>query len=270
MVTVGLPPSSQYPPPHNPHTHRHRTTRRYTGIENFTTRQARWAHLVHNNQEVFSCCEVRTVRWRFNHGLFDTHSTSVFMYRLSSSCACLWNRNWLKSTTNMRNAQTGVLVVCVVLGCFSDCGGNNRTSFYTIIIGMHTPESNTHMHSRTHACTHTQLHARTHTHIHTHTRRHARTMHARRHAHTWYKLIWGERQWCISEESGEEKCLQFAFEGRESKRVPGVLGEIIPDVGTCVWESAIAMGSAFEALQFEHGCTCVWRRAERAGRAVQV
>ena len=91
------------------------------------------------------------------------------------------------------------------------------------------------MHSRTHACTHTttrthsrthahrQEYARTHVHARMHTRTHARThahMHARTHTHTLYKLIWGERKWCISEEFGEEKCLQFAFEGRESSRVP--------------------------------------------------
>ena len=31
---------------------------------------------------------------------------------------------------------------------------------------------------------------------------------------------------------GEVTCLELAFEGRGSSRVPGVLGEIVPDVGT--------------------------------------
>ena len=34
----------------------------------------------------------------------------------------------------------------------------------------------------------------------------------------------------------EEKCLELAFEGRESSIVPDVLGEIVPDVGAKVWE----------------------------------
>ena len=66
----------------------------------------------------------------------------------------------------------------------------------------------------------------------------------------------------------EEKCLELAFEGRESSRVPDVLGEIVPGVGAKVWESAKAMGFAVEALDFEYAR--VWRRAERAGRTVKV
>ena len=31
----------------------------------------------------------------------------------------------------------------------------------------------------------------------------------------------------------EEKCLEFAFEGRESSRVPDVLGKSVPDVSLC-------------------------------------
>ena len=49
-----------------------------------------------------------------------------------------------------------------------------------------------------------------------------------------------------------EKCLELTFEGRESSRVPDVLGEIVPDVGAKVWGSAKAMGFAVEALDFEH------------------
>ena len=78
----------------------------------------------------------------------------------------------------------------------------------------------------------------------------------------------GGGQRCLAEIFREEKCLAFAFEGAESSRVPDVLGEIVPDVGAKVWESAKAIGFAVEALEFEHAC--VWRRAERAGRIVKV
>ena len=44
----------------------------------------------------------------------------------------------------------------------------------------------------------------------------------------------------------------MAFEGRESSRVPDVLGEIVPDVGAKVSESAKAIGFAVEVLDFEH------------------
>ena len=44
----------------------------------------------------------------------------------------------------------------------------------------------------------------------------------------------------------------MAFEGREISRVPDVLGEIVPDVGAKLCESAKAMGFATEALDFEH------------------
>ena len=39
---------------------------------------------------------------------------------------------------------------------------------------------------------------------------------------------------CLTDVFGEKKCLEFAFEGRESSRVPDVLGEVVPDVGTKV------------------------------------
>ena len=42
----------------------------------------------------------------------------------------------------------------------------------------------------------------------------------------------GEGQYCLTEIFGEEKCPEVAFERRESSRVPDVLGEIVPDVGT--------------------------------------
>ena len=53
----------------------------------------------------------------------------------------------------------------------------------------------------------------------------------------------GEGQCCLAEIFREEKCLETAFEGRESSRVPNVLGEIVPDVGTEMLESAKAMKS---------------------------
>ena len=54
----------------------------------------------------------------------------------------------------------------------------------------------------------------THTHTHTHTVQNDR----------------GEGQCCLTEIFGEEKYLEFAFEGRK----PRVLGEIVPDVGAKV------------------------------------
>ena len=66
----------------------------------------------------------------------------------------------------------------------------------------------------------------------------------------------------------EEKLVEFAFEGRDSSRVPDVSGKIVPYVGAKVQESVKAMGFAVEALDFEHAC--VWRRAERAGMTVKV
>ena len=36
--------------------------------------------------------------------------------------------------------------------------------------------------------------------------------------------------------------------------MPDVLWEIVPDVGAKVRETAKAMGSAIEALEFEHAC----------------
>ena len=53
----------------------------------------------------------------------------------------------------------------------------------------------------------------------------------------------GEGQCCLAEIFREEKCLECAFEGRESSRVPHILGEIVPDVGIEMLESAKAMKS---------------------------
>ena len=64
----------------------------------------------------------------------------------------------------------------------------------------------------------------------------------------------GEKDNGLTEIFWEENCLELTFEGRESSRVPDVLGEIVPDVGAKVWESAKAMGFAVEALDFEHAC----------------
>ena len=82
------------------------------------------------------------------------------------------------------------------------------------------------------------------------------------HAHTPTHTVQTDRsegQCGLTEIFWEEKCLELAFEGRESSRVPDVLGEIVPDVGAKVWESAKAMGFAFEALDFERAC--VWRES---------
>ena len=66
----------------------------------------------------------------------------------------------------------------------------------------------------------------THTYSHTH-------MHACTHTRT-VQTDRGDGQCCLAEIFGEEKCLEFAFEGRKSSRVPDVLGENVPDVGAKV------------------------------------
>ena len=62
-----------------------------------------------------------------------------------------------------------------------------------------------------------------HTHTHTHTRTHCTDM--------------SEEQCGLTEIFWEEEWLELAFEG---SRVPDVLGEIVPDVGAKMWESAKA------------------------------
>ena len=59
-----------------------------------------------------------------------------------------------------------------------------------------------------------------------HTHKHART-------HT-VQTDMSERQCGLTEIFSEEKCLELAFEGRQSSRVPDVLGEIVPDLGAKV------------------------------------
>ena len=69
--------------------------------------------------------------------------------------------------------------------------------------------THTHTHTRTHACMHVHTHACTHTLTHTHTHTHTHTT-----IHT-VQTDRGEGQCCLTEISGEEKCLEadFAFEG---------------------------------------------------------
>ena len=100
------------------------------------------------------------------------------------------------------------------------------------------------------AHTHTHTHARTHAHTHTHTRARART-HTHTHSHT-VQTDGSEGQFGLTEIFWQEKCLELTFEGRESSRVPDILGEIAQDVGAKVWESAKAIGFAVETLDFEH------------------
>ena len=70
-------------------------------------------------------------------------------------------------------------------------------------------------------------------------------MHTHTHAHAHTVQTDGSEGQCgLTEIFWEEKCLELTFEGRESSRVPDVLGEIVPDVGAKVWESAKAMGFA--------------------------
>ena len=73
------------------------------------------------------------------------------------------------------------------------------------------------------------------------------------HTHT-VQIDRSDGQCGVTEIFWEEKCLELASEGRESSRVPDVLGEIVPDVGAKVWESAKALGFTVEAVDFEHAC----------------
>ena len=58
-------------------------------------------------------------------------------------------------------------------------------------------------------------------------------MHTHTHTHT-VQTDRSEGQCGLTEIFREEKCLELAFERRESSRVPDVLGEIVPDVGARV------------------------------------
>ena len=65
-------------------------------------------------------------------------------------------------------------------------------------------------------------------------------MHTCMPAHTHTRTVQtdrGDGQCCLAEIFGEEKCLEFAFEGRESSRVPGVLGKIGSHLGNKVCKS---------------------------------
>ena len=97
-------------------------------------------------------------------------------------------------------------------------------------------------HTYIHKCTHTHTHKPTHTHTLTHTHIHRECS--------------GEGQYCSAGIVREEKCLDFAFEGRESSRPSDVLGEIVPDVRTKVGERAKVMNFAVEASDFEHARVC--------------
>ena len=98
-------------------------------------------------------------------------------------------------------------------------------------------DAHTHTHTHTHAHTHTYTHTRTHAHART-GQTHARTQTTHTHTH----IHRGECPCCLDEMFGEEKRFELAFEGRESSRVPDVLREIVPEVGTEVWENAKARG----------------------------
>ena len=81
------------------------------------------------------------------------------------------------------------------------------------------------------------------THTHTHT-------HACTHAHTHTVQTDGSEGQCgLTDIFWEEKCLELTFEGRESSGVPDVLGEIVPNVGAKVWESAKAIISIISFFQ---------------------
>ena len=76
----------------------------------------------------------------------------------------------------------------------------------------------------------------------------------------------GEGQSCLIKIFGEENVFEFVSEGRYSSRVPEVLGETVPDMGTKAWESvrAISFVVEFEVLELE--LACLWWRAERVER----
>ena len=63
-----------------------------------------------------------------------------------------------------------------------------------------------------------------HTHTHTHT--HSLTLQTDR----------AEGQCCLIKIFAEEKCLEFVSEGRQTSKVPDVLEETVPGVGTKVRE----------------------------------
>ena len=77
---------------------------------------------------------------------------------------------------------------------------------------------NTHMHAcmHVHACTHTRTHMHARTHAHTHT---VQTDRGDGHTHTHtVQTDRGDGQCCLAEIFWEDKCLEIAFEGRESSR----------------------------------------------------
>ena len=69
-----------------------------------------------------------------------------------------------------------------------------------------------------------------HRHLYTHVCMHMHTcMHTRMHTHTHTHIVQTNRragQCCLVKIFREEKCPEFAFEGRESSRVPDVLGRL--------------------------------------------
>ena len=91
--------------------------------------------------------------------------------------------------------------------------------------------------------------AHIHTHTHTHTCVYARTR--------TVQTDKVEGQCRLTEIAWEEKCLEFAFEVKESS-LADVLVEIVPDVKAEVWESAKAMGFAVQALK--SAWTWLWEK----------
>ena len=103
---------------------------------------------------------------------------------------------------------------------------------------LHT-HIHTHTHTHTHTDTHTHTHTHTHTNTHTHTHTHTRTD-TRARTQTLYRLN-GEGQYYSAEMLREEKCLEFAFEGRESSKVSDDMGEVVLGVKSETGERAKAM-----------------------------
>ena len=53
---------------------------------------------------------------------------------------------------------------------------------------------------------------------------------------------------------GEEKCLEFVFEGKERIRVSDVFGEVVPNMRTETGERAKALSFVVEASEFDYAC----------------
>ena len=120
---------------------------------------------------------------------------------------------------------------------------HTHTQWHTHTHNVHTVTALTHTHTHTYVYTHTHTHVYTHTHRVTHSHTHTHVYTQTLHTHI-VQTDRGDGQCCLAEIFWEEKCLEFALDSwrkRVLSRVPDVLGEIVPDMGAKVWESAKAV-----------------------------